>query len=174
MVCVFVALLAPALARAQNSNSHFFASRDACRGSGAFSTADCAAAFDRVAVLMRERAPHFADRMECVLRFRSCERQETYFQPAAIGVEMVKGPRGPVAIPALAVETTASMFRDPAPKPENKPEHAARPDRAASPYGDLLVDASLLAGPPTLASYRRLILASRLTSASTATRAALR
>ena len=180
--CVFLSPLVPALARAEPS--HFFASRDACRGSGVFSDDDCAAAFDRVAVLMRERAPHFSDRIECLLRFKSCERQEGYFRPAALGVEMIKGRRGPIALPALAVETPAGLFRDPTSEAArldpNDDVVAAAPRRprpaAPSPYGDLMVNANLLVpiGPPTLAAYRRLIQASSLPAMPAAARAAAR
>jgi hypothetical protein len=131
-------------------------------------------------MLMRERAPRFSDRIECVLRFKSCERQANAFQPAMLGIEMVKGRRGPIAMPALAVETPAGLFRDPEsealgqesvmPEPNDGVAVAAprRPRPAApSPYGDLVVNASLLApgGPPTLTNYRRLILASRFIGA---------
>ncbi|MBB4196394.1 hypothetical protein CCR94_13590 [Rhodoblastus sphagnicola] len=173
-----MSLLVPALARAQASRlevAHFFATLDACRNSGVFSAADCAAAFDRVAALMRERAPRFSDRIDCVLSFRSCERQDGSFRPAMLGVEMIKGRRRPIAMPALAVETPAGLFADPKPEAASpEPNDAPRRPRSAraSPYGDLVVNANLLApnGPPTLANYRRLILSSRLIGARAAAR----
>jgi hypothetical protein len=156
-----------ASAPAQAEISRFFASPEACRGSGVFSPADCAAAFARAADLMRERAPHFSDRIECVLAFKACvrqERQDGPYLPAMLGVEMIKGRGGAIARPALAVETPEGLFRDPTPKPEPRVAVAPRPISrpVSSPYGDLAGEASAPApsGPPTLASYRRLFEAS--------------
>jgi hypothetical protein len=97
---------------------------------------------------------------------------------------MIKGRRGPIALPALAVETPAGLFRDPTPEAArldpNDDVVAAAPRRprpaAPSPYGDLMVNANLLVpiGPPTLAAYRRLIQASSLPAMPAAARAAAR
>jgi hypothetical protein len=162
----FLPLLAVAPACAQPA--HEFASVAACRGSGVFSAGDCAAAFDQAAELMRARAPHFSNRIDCVLSYKLCERQEGGYQPSMLGVELRKTRGGTAARPVLAVEAPPDLFQTPAiPNPSNPlPQTAAglRSRPAPSVYGDLLVDASLLAptGPQTLAKYRRLIAASHL------------
>lgn len=168
-------------ARAETGRA--FASPEACRGSGFFSASDCASAFVHAADLVRERAPHFADRIECVLSFKLCDRQDGSYLPSMLGVEMRNGPGGTVALPMLAVVTPRGLFRDPAQNPaaqdpvmedpvmeDPEVQYTAtrvvtpKPRKTRSQFGDLLVDASILvpSGPPTLAKYRRVIEASRL------------
>lgn len=100
--------------------SHFFATREACRASGAFHKRDCDVAFANAETELRDRAPTFPSRAECRLKFHYCEARrlagegeeaETVgFSPLALGVEMVAAPRGVEAAPVLAVETPPSLF----------------------------------------------------------------
>ena len=101
--------------------SYFFASRDACVSSGAFRKKECDAAFANAEVELRDRAPGFASRAECRLKFHYCEARRVEppsgdendavaYSPLALGVEMTLGPRGAEAAPVLAVETPQSLF----------------------------------------------------------------
>ena len=153
-----MSLMASAPVRAEAG--HSFASAAACRSSGLFSADDCVAAFDRAEILMRERAPHFPDRIDCVLSFKLCERQDGAYRPSMLGVDVRKAPGGTEAVPILAVEAPRGQFRDPPPAPAPPPRVAAPRSRpATSVYGDLVVDADLLvpSGPQTLAKYRQVI-----------------
>jgi Protein of unknown function (DUF1190) len=148
------------------SRSHFFASPQACASAGEFSRVDCTAAFGHVADLIRERAPKFTDKYECIMQFRLCEKDAASFLPAALGVEVRQSPKGLIALPVLAVETPRDMLRDPV---ALAPDHGGRADvtrqlgrldrAATSPYGALEVDAAKLASvaPPSLTSYRRFV-----------------
>lgn len=159
-------------APAMTGKSVFFASPDACAASGNFSERDCVAAFDRVAAVIRARAPKFAEKYECVLQFKLCESDADGFLPAAMGVEMVRSREGLVALPVLAVETPADMLRDPEPPAPGRDlgaEASPRPERSrtSSPYGVLALEATNLAAvtPPSLQSYRRYIAEAQLRQA---------
>jgi hypothetical protein len=145
--------------------SAFFASERACASSGRFSTQECAEAFDRVDALLRERAPKFADKVDCVLQFHLCARSDDGYRPAALGVEIIRARKALIALPMLAVETGPDLWRDPEPAPGRDifAEAATRgegPRRApASPYGALGLQAASLATlqPPSIASYHRFV-----------------
>jgi hypothetical protein len=132
---------------------YFFASRRACVSSGAFSAQQCAEAFDRVDEFMRERAPKFPDRVDCVLQFKLCEIESGSYRPQALGVEIDPSPRGPVAVPMLAVETPPALVGDPEPSPPPEPKLSA----AISPFGLLSLEPARLAQPPSLAGYRHFV-----------------
>lgn len=136
-----------------------FASPEACHSSGSFSVEECASAFVRASDLLRDRAPHFSDPTECALSFKLCEWRDGAHRPSMLGVEMRRTPGGTAALPVLAVEPPGGLLNDP-------PQRIAAPRRrpARSPFGDLLVDASILnpSGPQTLTKYRRVIEAARL------------
>jgi hypothetical protein len=153
-------------APAANGKSFYFASPGACASSGQFSAEDCAAAFVRVAALIRERAPKFAEKYECVLQFKMCEADDAGYLPTTLGVEIVRSSKGLVARPMLAVETPGDLLRDPQPPTPGRDMTADGAPRwhhagtgAASPYGVLALDATFPApvAPPSLKSYRRYI-----------------
>ncbi|MCI4677159.1 DUF1190 domain-containing protein [Rhodoblastus acidophilus] len=139
---------------------YFFASRRACASSGAFSARQCAEAFDRVDDLMRERAPKFPDRVDCVLQFKLCEKESGSYRPQALGVEIDPAPRGLVATPMLAVETPAAMLHDPEPAPPaSAPPPQGERSAAISPYGLLSLEPARFAPAPSpsLAGYHRFV-----------------
>lgn len=155
---------APAVA----GKSYFFASRHACAGSGQFSAQDCASAFERVDILLHERAPKFADKIECLLQFKLCDKTAEGYLPTALGVEIVRSRKGDVALPMLAVETPRDMLL--APTPPAPPSGAGvaadvapRPGRVGkamiSPYGALALQATSLAPvtPPSIKGYHRFV-----------------
>lgn len=156
-------LLPPA--PAADGKSYFYASRRACASAGQFSEQDCAAAFERVDALLRERVPKFADKIDCVVQFKLCERDDAEgYLPAVLGVEIVRAPKGLVALPMLAIETPAELLRDPEPPPPDRGyaadgEPLPRRTGAPSPYGVLALEAANLAPvtPPSIKSYRRYI-----------------
>ncbi|WP_442756662.1 DUF1190 domain-containing protein [Methylocystis sp. JAN1] len=107
--------------------TYFFATREACAASGAFSPRECAAAFANARLQLRDIAPRFASAAECRLKFRLCEiiRPEPQgedamayapaddaasYTPMALGVEMVASARGAEAAPTLAIDTRARLF----------------------------------------------------------------
>lgn len=121
-------LAAPDGARAAAlGKTYFFATRDACVASGAFSPRECAGAFANARAQMRDKAPRFAAIGECRLHFRLCQptldeapagdvlsyapAEEPTYAPQALGVEMIASPRGVEAAPTLAVETPKPLFR---------------------------------------------------------------
>ncbi len=156
---------APAVA----GKSYFFASRHACAISGQFSAQDCASAFERVDILLHERAPKFADKIECLLQFKLCDKTAEGYLPTALGVEIVRSPKGDVALPMLAVETPRDMLRAPDPPPPRGAGVgvvayvAPRPGRVGkamiSPYGALALQATSLAPvtPPSIKGYHRFV-----------------
>lgn len=105
--------------------TYFFASRQACAVSGAFSREECVAAFLNASAQLQDRAPHFSSSGECRARFQLCEvrregaagdalayaETETIaYTPVALGVEMILTARGVESAPTLAVETSAKLF----------------------------------------------------------------
>jgi hypothetical protein len=149
------------------SQSHFFASKHACASSGAFSAQECSEAFARVEGLLRDRAPKFAERYECVVAFRLCDKDGDAYRPASLGVEIVQSAKGLVVLPMLAVETPRDMLREPeAPPGDNErlannlvPDVRPSPKAAGSPFGALGHDAARQPSDPpqTLRGYRRLV-----------------
>lgn len=123
--CVSLLMALPAGA-ATLGKTYFFATRDACVGSGAFSARECAAAFANARAQLRDLSPRFAGSGECRLHFRICElsRDETpvedaisyapderpAYVPAALGVEMIAAANGVQAAPTLAIETPTRLF----------------------------------------------------------------
>jgi hypothetical protein len=121
-----VAVAPPQAIAATAGKTYFFATRDACAASGAFSSRECAAAFANAKLQLRDRAPRFSTAGECRLRFRLCEMtradvaegeamsyappEAAVFTPIALGVEMVASARGAMAAPTLAIETPARLF----------------------------------------------------------------
>lgn len=143
------------------NRSHFFASRSACAGSGHFLPQECVNAFDEVETLLRERAPKFASRSECVAAFRICDKSGETYLPATLGVEMVRSPKGLAALPMLAVETPHELLRKPEP-PKRVADIAPRrmpPPPTPSPFGVLGMEGVNMASeqPKSLKGYRRLI-----------------
>ncbi|WBK00092.1 DUF1190 domain-containing protein [Methylocystis parvus] len=107
--------------------TYFFATRDACMVSGAFSARECAAAFANARLQLRDSAPRFASGGECRLKFRLCEvirveppddaamayaptDEAVVFSPMALGVEMIASAKGVEAAPTLAIDTRARLF----------------------------------------------------------------
>ncbi len=106
--------------------TYFFATRDACVASGAFSSRECASAFANARAEMRDKAPRFSAVGECRLHFRLCQPafgdaparevlsyspvEEPAFVPQALGVEMIASSKGVEAAPTLAVETRNRIF----------------------------------------------------------------
>ncbi len=94
--------------------SVFFATRAACATSKIFSVRECDNAFDNAVAEMKTRRLGLASRMDCISRFRLCERlggaSEGAFVPVLLGIEIAKGPGGGVAAPVLAVEMTPGFF----------------------------------------------------------------
>jgi hypothetical protein len=113
-------------AAATPGKTYFFATRDACAASGAFSPRECAAAFANARAQLQDRAPRFAGSGECRLHYRICEpirvetpsedamsyapAEEVSFAPSALGVEIVASSNGVEAAPTLAVETRERLF----------------------------------------------------------------
>jgi hypothetical protein len=127
--CVSIMSLAAIVndaAAASLGKTYFFATRDACAASGAFTARECAAAFANANAQLRDRAPRFAAGGECRLHFRICQQihvdppaedamsyapvEEIAYAPSALGVEMVASPKGVEAAPTLAVETAERLF----------------------------------------------------------------
>lgn len=113
-------------AAATLGKTYFFATRNACAASGAFSPRECAAAFANAHAQLQDRAPRFASSAECRLHFRICElirtesssedamsyapAEELAYAPSALGVEIAASPNGVEAAPTLAVETRERLF----------------------------------------------------------------
>ncbi|WP_244435058.1 DUF1190 domain-containing protein [Methylocystis sp. SC2] len=106
--------------------TYFFATRDACMTSGAFTPQECAAAFANARAQLRDKAPRYFERGECHLHFRLCEpiqagasieeplsdepADRPAFAPSALGVEIIAAPGGVEAAPTLAVDTPQRLF----------------------------------------------------------------
>ncbi len=106
--------------------TYFFATRDACVTSGAFSARECAAAFANAHAQLLDKAPRFSAAAECRLHFHLCEPVHTdeqvedvlsyapagepAYSPMALGIEMIATPKGVEAAPTLAVETAGKIF----------------------------------------------------------------
>lgn len=116
-----------AASAAAPGKTYFFATREACAASGAFTARECAAAFANARLQLRDRAPRFASAGECRLKFRLCETAQgepraaeamsyappedaVAYTPMALGVEIVASARGAEAAPTLAIDTRARLF----------------------------------------------------------------
>ncbi|PPD46208.1 MAG: hypothetical protein CTY15_02245 [Methylocystis sp.] len=145
---------AQSVAAATSGKIYFFATREACAASGAFTRAECVAAFINSSALMQDRAPRFSSSSECRQRFQLCElrpaegeRSEAAayaetdalaYAPVALGVEMILTARGVEAAPTLAVETSAQLF------PRLPVSRSYEPEEATPP------ETKLLAGQTTI------------------------
>ena len=119
---------------------YFYATREACAASGAFTRQECVAAFLNASAQLQDSAPRFASSGACRMRFQLCEirrqppqdaeamsyaeTESIAYTPVALGVEMVLTARGVEAAPTLAVETSGKLF----PKyPVSRPYEARTP-----------------------------------------------
>ena len=135
-------------AAATPGKSYFFATREACVVSGAFSKRECAAAFSNARAQFNDLAPSFSSSADCRLRFHLCEArrpeplggealgyaetESVVFTPVALGVEMVATANGVEAAPTLAVETSAKLFpRVPVTKPDEAREKEPSQEEAS-------------------------------------------
>ncbi|KAF2992326.1 DUF1190 domain-containing protein [Methylocystis sp. MJC1] len=121
-----LALSAPAAEAATASRTYFFATREACAASGAFTVQECASAFANARLQLRALAPRFESSSACRMRFRLCsvaridpqegealgyaQDEAIVFTPMALGVEMVASAKGAEAAPTLAIDTPARLF----------------------------------------------------------------
>jgi len=126
---------APAASAAPFEKPVFFATRAACAASRIFRKLECDNAFDNAFAEIKARHLSFTSRMDCVARFRLCERAggggapQGAFAPVMLGVEIAKRPGGGVAMPVLAVEATPGLF---SPRPiASVHAPAARADQSA-------------------------------------------
>ncbi len=124
MLCL--AAIVDSASAATLGKTYFFASRNACAASGAFSARECAAAFANAHAQLQDRAPRFSSSAECRLHFRMCElirteapsedamsyapAEELAYAPSALGVEIFASQNGVEAAPTLAVETRERLF----------------------------------------------------------------
>lgn len=105
----------------------FFASREACVASQAFTSQECASAFANAREQLLDLAPRFSSGGECRLRFQLCEisgagpleeeamayaeaEEPVAYTPVAIGVEMAATMNGVEAAPTLAIDGPAKLF----------------------------------------------------------------
>lgn len=111
---------------ATSGKTYFFATREACTASHAFTARECAAAFINAKAQLEDRAPRFESSGDCRLRFRLCEvrwmepqqdqalayaeTDAVAFMPMALGVELIRTERGVEAAPTLAVDTPTKLF----------------------------------------------------------------
>lgn len=126
-VCVaLLALSAPGAEAATASRTYFFASREACAASGAFTARECAGAFANAQLQLRALAPRFDSSSACRMRFRLCtaarmdaqegealgyaQDEAVVFTPMALGVEMIASTRGAESAPTLAIDTPTRLF----------------------------------------------------------------
>jgi hypothetical protein len=125
-ICVLF-LAGPSLAHATDGarpgKVYYFATRDACITSGAFTSRECVTAFVNARAQLLDRAPRFSSIGDCKARFHLCEAvggeswsageaepDETAFAPAALGVEIVVTTHGAESAPTLATETPTRLF----------------------------------------------------------------
>jgi hypothetical protein len=90
----------------------FYATSAACVTGGLFKKQECENAFDNAAAEMREEQLASPSRVDCVLRFRLCERseQEGLYAPVALGVEMTRASGVAYSTPVLAVATPQGLL----------------------------------------------------------------
>ncbi|MBL1256609.1 DUF1190 domain-containing protein [Methylocystis sp. Sn-Cys] len=156
--CVaLLALSAPTAEAATIGKTYFFATREACAASGAFTDRECAGAFANAQLQLRALAPRFDSSADCRMRFRLCTASRTgpqagdalgyatqdeavVFTPMALGVEMVASAKGAGAAPTLAVDTPARLFPY---APVSRPYEPLRP--GFDPPGGLPENAAILA-----------------------------
>ena len=109
----------PGGAAAVNFGGHeFFASVQACIAARKYEKRVCVNAFANSMAEVKERQLAFPSRADCVFRFRLCEKIEAgaeasagrAFAPVLLGVEISNGPKGLLAAPVFAVETSPDLF----------------------------------------------------------------
>ncbi|HXY59017.1 MAG TPA: hypothetical protein VEH76_10605 [Methylocystis sp.] len=90
----------------------FYATSAACVAAGQFKKQECENAFANAATEMREEQLSSPSRVDCILRFRLCERsgQEGLYAPVALGVEMVRTSGVAYSTPVLAVATPQGLL----------------------------------------------------------------
>jgi len=93
----------------------FYATSEACAAAGIFGKSQCDNAFSNAEAQIRGRRLAFASRIDCLLRFRLCERlagrgAEGDYSPVVLGVEIVRGPGGGLATPVLATPTPRGLL----------------------------------------------------------------
>lgn len=111
-----------AAAAATLGKTYYFATREACLASGAFSARECAMAFANARAQLRDHAPRFPASGECQLHFRICQAagpgasdedappDGAEYVPSALGIEMIASATGVEAAPTLAVEPQTRLF----------------------------------------------------------------
>lgn len=112
----FIALtLAGAFANGAHAagKSFFFATREACNAVRLFNRNECANAFANAASEVRARAPSFAVKTECVLRFALCEVDHVsgHYSPIMLGVEIFDAGSGGLTEPVLGVANPPGLFQ---------------------------------------------------------------
>lgn len=127
LACLLSFFDAGTVPAATAGKAYFFASRQACVASQAFTEQECAAAFANAREQLFDLAPRFSSAGECRLRFQLCEirgggpqEEEAMayaeaeapisYTPVALGVEMSATADGVEAAPTLAVDTPAKLF----------------------------------------------------------------
>jgi hypothetical protein len=103
---------------AQTPRPAFFASPRACAASKLFSKQECDDGFGDALEEIRARGLTFVSQFECVARFRLCERVDRgaeadskhAFRPTLLGIEIARGPDGPLSKTVFAVETSPELF----------------------------------------------------------------
>jgi hypothetical protein len=119
---LFAALIAaPCVDARAQGKSFFFATRSACLASGLFKPRECDFAFANAQTELRERAPSFVGKFDCVLRFHLCERRlvgaaegvaaPIRYAPEMLGVEISDLRDGGKASPVLAVASPPGLLR---------------------------------------------------------------
>lgn len=90
----------------------FYATSAACVAAGLFKKQECENAFANAAAEMREERFASSSRVDCILRFRLCERseQEGLYSPVALGVEMTRASGVAYSTPVLAVATPQGLL----------------------------------------------------------------
>lgn len=103
---------ARAAAREPPTKPAFYATRAACVAAGQFNKHECENAFSNAAAEVREERLSSPSRVDCVLRFRLCERtgEEGSYAPVALGVEMVRTSGVAYSTPVLAVATPQDLL----------------------------------------------------------------
>ncbi|HEY8127044.1 MAG TPA: DUF1190 domain-containing protein [Methylocystis sp.] len=127
IACLLSFFEAEAASAALAGKAFFFASREACVASQAFTRQECASAFANAREQLLDLAPRFSSGGECRLRFQLCEisgagpleeeavayaeaEEPVAYTPVAIGVEMAATMNGVEAAPTLAIDGPAKLF----------------------------------------------------------------
>lgn len=128
LACLLSFFDAEATSAAPAGKAYFFASREACVASQAFTRHECASAFANAHEQLLDLAPRFSSGGECRLRFQLCEisgagpleeeeamayaetEEPVPYTPVAIGVEMAATMNGVEAAPTLAIDGPTKLF----------------------------------------------------------------